>query len=110
MPIRKFKDGMIIQFLMCTAIFGVGLAVNLYRGSPQFQPFAMIGGLLWAIGNLTAIPIIDSIGLGLGVLIWGTVNCLVGWSVSRFGLLGLNASVPEHIWVNYFGLTCVILG
>lgn len=73
---------------MCSAIFAVGTLVYFFRGLPQFQPFAMLGGVGWAIGNLTAMPIIDAIGLGLGVLIWGSVNCVVGWAVGRFGLFG----------------------
>jgi hypothetical protein len=95
---------------MCTAIFGVGLIVYFVRGFPQFQPFAMLGGLGWAIGNLTAMPIIDRIGLGLGVLIWGSVNCVVGWAVGRFGLFGTNPSVPDHQIMNYAGLIFVVVG
>lgn len=77
---------------MCSAIFTAGTLVFFFRGLPQFQPLAMLGGFGWAVGrcldirsitinsqqslgNLTAMPIIDAIGLGLGVLIWGSVNC-----------------------------------
>ncbi len=34
-----------------------------------FEPLAMLGGMLWCLGNVTVIPIIDSIGLGLGLVI-----------------------------------------
>ena len=34
----------------------------------------MVGGMLWAIGNVTVVPIIHLIGLGLGVLLWGKEN------------------------------------
>ncbi|KAI6215292.1 hypothetical protein M3Y94_00368700 [Aphelenchoides besseyi] len=77
---------------------------------PPFQPLAMLGGFLWCIGNLTAIPIIKAIGLGLGILIWGCVNCTVGWAVGRFGLFGTRASVPTSEVMNYMGLVCVIIG
>nr|CAD2137477.1 unnamed protein product [Meloidogyne enterolobii] len=70
----------------------------------------MLGGLLWAIGNLTAIPIIKTIGLGMGILIWGTVNCVVGWATGRFGLFGVNASTPSSPNLNYLGLVFVIVG
>lgn len=85
----------------------------------------MIGGVCWAIGNVTAVPIISTIGLGLGILIWGTTNCLVGWACGRFGLFGINGFVPfDHLSqisknlaseprspaINYFGLVLVIIG
>lgn len=61
-------------------------------------------------GNLTAIPIINGIGLGLGVLIWGVVNCSVGWAIGRFGLFGTKAALPAHPVANYAGLALVLLG
>ncbi|CAD5222203.1 unnamed protein product [Bursaphelenchus xylophilus] len=110
--IRKFQpgDGFFVQWVLCSGIFCVGAIVHLIRECPQFQPFAMIGGVLWASGNLTAVPIINAVGLGLGVLIWGVVNCAVGWAIGRFGLFGTHASIPAYEAVNYFGLFLVILG
>uniref|UniRef100_A0A915NEK5 Transmembrane protein 144 n=1 Tax=Meloidogyne javanica TaxID=6303 RepID=A0A915NEK5_MELJA len=87
-----------------------GDGMYIATGAPPFQPFAMLGGLLWAIGNLTAIPIIKTIGLGMGILIWGTVNCVVGWATGRFGLFGVNASTPSSPNLNYLGLVFVIVG
>uniref|UniRef100_A0A183BW89 Transmembrane protein 144 n=1 Tax=Globodera pallida TaxID=36090 RepID=A0A183BW89_GLOPA len=77
---------------------------------PPFQPLAMLGGLIWAIGNLTALPIIKMIGMGLGTLIWGTVNCIVGWATGRFGLFGVKALAPASPSLNYVGLFFVIIG
>ncbi|CAK5085834.1 unnamed protein product [Meloidogyne enterolobii] len=91
-------DGMVVQW------------IYIATGAPPFQPLAMLGGLLWAIGNLTAIPIIKTIGLGMGILIWGTVNCVVGWATGRFGLFGVNASTPSSPNLNYLGLVFVIVG
>ena len=34
-------------------------------------------------------PIVKSIGLGLGLLIWGLVGMLVGWASGHFGVLGV---------------------
>lgn len=78
--------------------------------SPKFHPFAMIGGVIWATGNFTscdslfkrqssvalimdadrfsagnlaAVPVIKSIGLGLGILIWGSSSLMMGWASSR---------------------------
>ncbi|KAL3108171.1 hypothetical protein niasHT_016362 [Heterodera trifolii] len=89
---------------------GDGLVTFIGTGMPQFEPFAMLGGFIWAIGNLTALPIIKTIGMGLGVLIWGSVNCVVGWATGRFGLFGTKASVPASPVMNYVGLLFVIIG
>jgi hypothetical protein len=62
------------------------------------------------LGNLTAVPIINMIGLGMGILVWGTVNCIVGWATGRFGLFGINPSIPEYPVVNYLGLLMVVVG
>uniref|UniRef100_A0AC35EXF9 Uncharacterized protein n=1 Tax=Panagrolaimus sp. PS1159 TaxID=55785 RepID=A0AC35EXF9_9BILA len=50
------------------------------------------------------------IGLGMGILVWGTVNCIVGWATGRFGLFGINPSIPEYPMVNYLGLLMVVVG
>ncbi|KAH7731322.1 hypothetical protein AAVH_00220 [Aphelenchoides avenae] len=111
-PVKKFTsgDGIFVQWVMCCAILFVGFITYIATGFPQFQPLAMLGGFLWAIGNLTAIPIINLIGLGMGVLIWGSVNCVVGWASGRFGLFGIHASEPASPILNYFGLALVVAG
>jgi len=110
--VRKFDvgDGVFVQWIVCTAIFIVGMFVYAATEFPQFQPFAMIGGLLWAVGNLTALPIIKVIGLGMGILVWGTTNCVVGWATGRFGLFGTPANPPSLSILNYVGLCMVIVG
>lgn len=34
-------------------------------------------------GNITVVPIVKCIGLGLGLCIWGMLNLLSGWSTGR---------------------------
>ena len=34
---------------------------------------------------------INSIGLSMGLLIWGSTNMLMGWATGRFGLFGTHA-------------------
>lgn len=34
-------------------------------------------------GNIAVVPIIKTIGLSLGLLIWGSFNALTGWASSR---------------------------
>ena len=32
------------------------------------------GGMIWCFGNVTVVPIVKCIGLGLGLCIWGSSN------------------------------------
>ncbi|KAK6037931.1 hypothetical protein COOONC_24564, partial [Cooperia oncophora] len=111
-PIKKFdaSNGIFVQWVMAAGILSVGMVVNAFEEFPKFQPLAMAGGVLWALGNVTAVPIMNVLGLGMGMLIWGATNCVCGWAVGRFGLFGVHASVPDHPLLNYLGLSMVILG
>ncbi|CAI5444877.1 unnamed protein product [Caenorhabditis angaria] len=95
---------------MSTAILLVGFIVYATQGFPEFEPIAVLGGVFWAIGNSTAVPIMNSIGIGMGMLVWGTTNCIAGWAAGRFGLFGINATIPALPILNYFGLVLVIIG
>ncbi|RCN31566.1 hypothetical protein ANCCAN_22642, partial [Ancylostoma caninum] len=111
-PVKKFDagNGVFVQWVMSTAILSVGLAIQALEGFPKFQPLAMLGGVFWALGNVTAIPIMSVLGLGMGMLIWGATNCITGWAVGRYGLFGVKATVPAWPVLNYFGLLMVIVG
>ena len=55
-------------------------------------------GFLWATGNICVVPVIKTIGLGLGLLIWGSFNLLSGWASGRYTLLEVIyafASLPQ---------------
>jgi glucose uptake protein GlcU len=90
-PVKQYKtgDGMFFQLIMCTGVWITGLIVNLVRhangGTPAFEPLAMIGGAFWATGNVMCVAIIKTIGLGMGMLIWGAINMLKGWATGSFG-------------------------
>mgnify|MGYP006073627419 FL=1 len=106
-PVKRVPtaDGMFFSLVMTSAVLIEGLAVQLIRGNPKFEPFAMLGGAIWATGNLTVVPIVKSIGLGLGLLIWGLVGMLVGWASGHFGILGVAADPPLVApWANYAGV------
>lgn len=102
---------MFFQWVMCSAIFAVGLMVHAYRGWPTFQPMAMLGGALWTTGNVMCVPTIQMIGLGLGMLIWGSANMLMGWAQGRFGFFGLKEDVliPGKEWLNAFGIGLMLI-
>jgi hypothetical protein len=56
-------DGMFFQFVMCVTIWLCGLIVQLVRVS-AFEPFAMLGGAIWATGNCACALIVQFIGIG----------------------------------------------
>jgi glucose uptake protein GlcU len=110
-PVKKFEtgDGMFFQWVMCTAIWIAGFAVNIYQGFPEFQPLAMLGGFLWCTGNVMVVPIVKMIGLSLGILLWGTANLVMGWSSGTFGLFGLKKETVPLPALNYVGVSLAIL-
>ncbi|KAJ1348768.1 hypothetical protein KIN20_004159 [Parelaphostrongylus tenuis] len=104
------SEGIFVQWVVSVGIFCVGMAVYAMESFPSFHPLAMLGGSLWALGNATSIPIMNVLGLGMGMLIWGVTNCVTGWAVGRYGLFGVNASIPTWPLLNYFGLVLVLIG
>ncbi|KAM8763441.1 transmembrane protein 144 [Rhynchonycteris naso] len=104
-PLKKYNtgDGMFIQWVLCAAIWLVALVTNLILRCPKFWPFAMVGGCIWATGNIAVVPIIKTIGLGLGLLIWGSFNALTGWASSRFGWFGMDAEEVARPLLNDLG-------
>ncbi|KAH8075978.1 carbohydrate transmembrane transporter [Aureococcus anophagefferens] len=98
---------MFYQFVMCCAVMCCALVLNLIMSdssvafskdaglvvalkSPPFVPLAMLGGFIWAAGNVMSVPCINFIGMSLGLLIWGATNMVVGWASGRYGLFGLD--------------------
>jgi len=107
-------DGVFFQFVMCVSIWITSIPVLLSVGSfPQNTSefaFAMLGGFLWCTGNLMCGPIIQLIGLGMGILIWGSTNMLTGWASGTFGLFGLRAESVADPTMNIFGVVLAVLG
>lgn len=54
------------------------------------------------------VPIVKSIGLSLGLLIWGTANLVVGWGSGRFGWFGLHANPIQDPTLNTIGVLFAI--
>lgn len=91
---------MFFQWTLASGIFVMGVFMYLFqcsqggsgpsgKGCPSFQPFSMLGGALWATGNIMTVPIIKTLGLSMGMLTWGMANMVVGWASARFGILGV---------------------
>ena len=115
-PTKQYKtgDGMFFQWVMASAIWTVGFAVDVIRGSPKFHPYAVWGGVLWATANVFTVAIFKCIGLAVGMLIMGSVNMMTGWGTGTFGWFGLKAVTVTDLprpTENYIGvaLACVAL-
>lgn len=50
LAVVRAGDGVFFQWVFCSAVWLFGLMVGAYRGFPQFQPVAMLGGALWCTG------------------------------------------------------------
>ncbi|XP_068571314.1 transmembrane protein 144b [Cebidichthys violaceus] len=111
-PVKRIEmgDGMFFQWVYCAAIWIVSMFADLVLQSPKFYPFAMLGGVIWATGNIAAVPVIKAIGLGLGSVIWGSSSVLMAWSGSWFGWFGNAQDVSRPI-LNHFGAgLCLLSG
>lgn len=110
-PIKNVKtgDGVFFQFFMCNAIFMTSLPVLLMQGA-TFHGLAMIGGALWCTGNMMCGPVIQLLGLGMGLLIWGSANMLMGWASGTFGLFGLHREDISNPGLNFGGVSLALIG
>ncbi|KAK5896697.1 hypothetical protein CesoFtcFv8_009834 [Champsocephalus esox] len=112
-PLKRIEtgDGMFFHWVYSAAIWTVTLVGDIMLDSPKFHPFGMLGGILWATGNIMVVPIVKSIGLGMGTLIWGSCSLLMGWGTSRFGLFGITAEEVSRPILNYCGAgMCLLSG
>ena len=65
----------------------------------------MTGGVIWCTGNCMTVYIIKQIGLGPGLVTWGTTALIIGWLTGFFGLFGLQSDQPclESASLNVLG-------
>ncbi|RNA06597.1 transmembrane protein -like [Brachionus plicatilis] len=80
-------DGMFFQLILCIAIWTVGFVT----------------------GNVNTVPIIRTIGIGLGLIIWCSLELIIGWATARFGFFGLDANVPSSLSMNYIGIVLALI-
>ncbi|CAK0852579.1 unnamed protein product, partial [Prorocentrum cordatum] len=98
-------------FTLCLSfgVLCVGALQWLSSGMYAFEPFAMLGGTLWAIGNLCVPFIIQHCGLGIGQLVWSVTNMLTGWASGTFGILGKEKDFVAHPSLNFAGVAMAIM-
>jgi len=117
LPVKKIDagDGVFFSFCMSLGIFFTGLLGSFmaqteesdaFHELPKFEPYAMVGGAAWMIGNLMCPLIIKWIGLGLGLTVWDLSNMIMGWVTGRLGLF----NVPkEHVQNDALNITGFVL-
>ncbi|VDK26286.1 unnamed protein product [Anisakis simplex] len=52
---------------------------------------------------------VNGLGIGLGMFIWGSVQVTVGWCVARFGLFGTRAQPVYNNAMNITGLVLTLI-
>ncbi|XP_019621799.1 PREDICTED: transmembrane protein 144-like [Branchiostoma belcheri] len=110
-PVKRMEtgDGMFFQWVFCSAVWCVGLVVNVIQGFPKFYAISMIGGALWCTGNAVVVPILKTIGLGMGMLFWASTNLLTGWFSGRFGWFGMRPDRLTRPALDYAGVALGIV-
>jgi hypothetical protein len=58
---------------------------------------------------MMAVPIIQCIGLGVGLFLWSTVSLFLGWLTGTLGLFGLAKHTVFIPWLNYVGAGLALL-
>ena len=110
--VKKFPtgDGMFFQFTLTLGIFITALFLEFVTNpTHEFYPFAMLGGVIWTTGNLLTVPVIQTIGISLGLSIWGISNLAMGWLTGTFGLFGIDPQSVNNQTLNVIGalLACI---
>jgi len=101
-------DGMSFVWIFSSGVLTVGIISIFIAGKATFVYTGLIGGSLWATGNLCVIPIVKLIGLGLGLLLWGSTSLVTGFLVGKFGLFSVDPQVVAKPGMNWGGIMCVI--
>ncbi|KAL9654031.1 hypothetical protein ABK040_011575 [Willaertia magna] len=102
-------DGVVLSWLMSNGILLVGFVSLALTTNNKliFIPTGILGGSLWSMGNLMVIPIVKTVGLGLGFLLWSGSNLIGGYLVGKIGLFGIEREVIDSVGgnvVNIFGI------
>ncbi|XP_077434181.1 transmembrane protein 144b [Vanacampus margaritifer] len=112
-PVKRIEmgDGMFFHWVCCAGIWSAAMVGDVMLHSPKFHPLAMLGGVIWATGSVMVVTIVKAIGLGLGILMWGSFSLLIGWATSRFGWFGIPAEDVSRPLLNNCGAgLCLLSG
>lgn len=71
-------------------------------------PQGILGGALFAIANLLIPTVVNTLGLGVGFMVWNATNIAMGYVISRYGLFGVEATVPSSPGLSALGIACML--
>jgi hypothetical protein len=60
--------------------------------------------------NTMSQRVISELGLAVGLLLWMSTNCIIGWSIGKFGLFGIKPKPIENDVLNFIGLLALLFG
>jgi len=100
---------MAFVWVFSAGVMIVGLIAMFINGEAIFVPTGLLGGTLWATGNLCVVPIIKTIGLGLGILLWGGTSLVTGFLVGKMGMFGLHKDTVSIEWMNWMGISFIVV-
>jgi len=101
-------DGFTFVWVFSSGVLTVGILSMFIAGKAIFVYTGLIGGTFWAMGNLCVIPIIKFIGLGLGLLLWGSASLITGFLMGKTGFLGLPKDDVSNPAMNWAGFLLVV--
>ncbi|KAM7537475.1 hypothetical protein Aperf_G00000070569 [Anoplocephala perfoliata] len=106
LPAKKYDtgNGMVFQWIVCTSLAFTLFGLHICLGSARIFPLTLLSGIFWSTGNVTVVPIIKRLGMGVGMLIWSMVNLLTGWATFRFGWFGVKPDVVHNNTLNIIGV------
>jgi len=109
-PTKNYPTGNGISFVwsFSAGVMIVGLFSIFITGKSVFVATGLLGGSLWASGNMCVVPIVKTIGLGLGLLVWGSTSLITGYFVGKFGWFGVDKQEVYHEAINYVGIVLVV--
>jgi len=110
-PTKNYPTGDGVSFVwsFSAGVLIVGLSTMMIIGKSLFVNTGLLGGSLWASGNMCVVPIVKTIGLGLGLLIWGSTSLITGFFVGKFGLFGVYHQEVYHEALNWVGIVLVVV-
>lgn len=111
LPIKKFDcgNGIFYNWVIACTLLISGVIVHIIRGLPPLFILPALGGLIGVSGQQLIPPIIQLLGIGMGVLTYSIVTLLVGWITSYIGLFGIPKPNLFEPILNYSGVAvCVI--
>lgn len=109
-PTKNYPTGDGISFVwsFSAGVMIVGLCTIFITGKSLFVATGLIGGSLWASGNMCVVPIVKTIGLGLGLLVWGSTSLITGFFVGKFGWFGVDHQKVYHDAMNWVGIVLIV--